>query len=190
MSESVLADLFPALNLAVIERLENRAFHFLTPVPSWMAAAFDQASAGGRNTLGGAFPFLEDFLHQADGAWKAGVHASIVSGPFAAVVDGDELLLRATALTAGGRPFLVLERLVGAADTRPVLQKARQHMLEGEQLTRQVSKLHAPLAGLGAAVSALVAADLSAEERALVDRVAGSYQALAAVAAGLPRGDV
>lgn len=184
MSQSVLADLFPALNLAVIERLENRAFHFLTPVPSWLAAAFD-ASAAGHTTLGGAFPFLEDFLLQADGAWKAGPHASIVSGPFAMTVDGDELLLRATALTVAGRPLLVLERLVGAADTRPILQKARQHMLAGEQVARQVGKLKAPVAALTQAMAVLATASLSPESRTLVDRAVSATDALAKIIEGI-----
>jgi hypothetical protein len=186
MSDAVLADLFPALNLAVIERQANHAFLFVTPPPAWLTAAFEAAAPGERNTLAGAFPFLDDFLHQADGAWNAGPQASIVSGPFAASVDGDELLLRATALSIGGRALLVLERLMGAADTRPMLQKARQHMLEGEQLARQATKVHVPAAALADAIARLLDTPLSADQRAIVDRMTTANDALASAIAGLP----
>ena len=186
MTDAVLADLFQALNLVAIERQSDHTYYLLTPAPLWLSGALASAQAGERQTLAGAFPFLDDFLHQADGAWSAGAHASIVSSPFAATVDGDELLLRATALTVGGRAILVVERLVGAADTRPILQKARQHMLDSEQATRQANRLLAPASAVTRAVTELQASALAATEGALVERLAAAAAALQAAVEAMP----
>jgi hypothetical protein len=187
MTDAVLAELFRALNLVAIERQPNHTFYLLTPPPSWLSGAFASARAGERHTLAGALPFLDDFLHQADGAWNAGPHASIVSGPFAATVDGDDLLLRASALTVEGRALLVLERLVGAADTRSMLQKARQHMLDNEQLTRQAGKVHQPAKAIADAIGELQRTALSAEQRGIVERLNAASAELTAAAETLPR---
>src|SRR6188472_3404935 len=112
--QDVLQQLFAELDMVVIERQPNHTFYPVTSGPAWFARAFDQAAAGEQNMLPGAFPFLDDFVQHALGAWEAGPHASIVSGPFAVHVDGEELLLRATALTVLGRRLLVIERLKGA----------------------------------------------------------------------------
>jgi hypothetical protein len=151
----LLARLLCALDLVVVEREPNHTFYVLTPAPTWFTRAFDVAPAGEQGALAGAFPFLDDFIHQAAGAWAAGPHASIVSGPFSVDVDGEGLLLRATALTIDGRALLVLDRLTGAADARPVLQKARERMLEGEETARRIAALQTPAAALDRAVAAL-----------------------------------
>jgi hypothetical protein len=151
----LLARLLRALDLVVVEREPNHTFYVLTPEPGWFTRAFDVAPAGEQRALSGAFPFLDDFIHQAAGAWAAGPHASIVSGPFSVDVDGEGLLLRATALTMDGRALLVIERLTGAADARPMLQKARERMLEGEETARRIAALQAPATALDRAVAAL-----------------------------------
>ncbi len=184
--DTVLPELFRALNLVVIERQPNSTFYMVTPAPEWLSGAFDAAPAGERHTLSGAFPFLDDFLQQASGAWKAGPHASIVSGPFAATVNGDDLLLRASALTIDGHALLVIERLVGAADTRPMLQKARQHMLDAEKLARNVTKIHAPARAIAEALGELNAGTVSPQQRAIADALAEASAQLTAAVAELP----
>lgn len=186
MNDMLLPDLFCALNLAVIARQPNHTYIMVTPAPEWLSGAFATAPVGERNTLAGAFAFLDDFLRQANGAWDAGPHASIVSGPFSATVDGDELLLRASALTVGGQALLVLERLMGAADTRLMLQKARQHVLDGEQLARQAAKVHAPAAAIAETVALLRGTTLSSEQQTLVEQLAQASHELATAASTLP----
>ncbi|MEO8484330.1 MAG: hypothetical protein ABI634_19130 [Acidobacteriota bacterium] len=186
MTDALLAELFHALNLVALERLPNHMFHLLTPEPRWLSGAFEAAPAGERNMLAGAFPFLDDFLRQASGAWQAGPHASLVSGPFAATVDEDDLLIRASALTVNGRAILVLERLVGAADTGPVLRKARQHMLESELLAREASKIHAPAEAISEAVKQLQSSSIAEDQQPAITRLADAIAALTHIAAGLP----
>jgi hypothetical protein len=169
----------------VIERLPNGQFHLLSTAPPWLDRAFAAAPAGERQSLGGAFPFLEDVVHQAVGAWQAGSHASMVFGPFAAVVDGDELLMRATALTVEHHTLLVIDRLVGAADARPMLQKARERLLEGEQLTHRAEAVHVPAEGVAKAVAALVSGPWP-PDHSLLDALYAADARLQRVVAELP----
>jgi hypothetical protein len=185
VTDSLFPDLFRELDLAVIEHLDDGRFVLLTTSPAWLDRAFASAPAGSQLTLGGAFPFLEDVVHQAIGAWQAGPHASMVFGPYAATVDGDELLLRATALTMADRMLLVLDRLVGVADARPMLQKARERMLEGEQLARRVAAVHAPAAAVDRAVRAIADEDLPT--RAHVEALRDANLKLQASLEGLPK---
>ena len=185
MTDTLLADLFRALDLAVVERLSDGLFQLVTPAPSWLERAFEAAPAGARASIDGAFPFLEDVVHQARAAWATGA-APQAFGPFAAAVDDDELLLRATALVVDARTLLVIERLTGAADARPMLQKARERMLEGEQIVRGVHALHPPARDINKAIASLRAASLTPEQQALVQTLHQANERLRDALAKLP----
>lgn len=182
----VLARLLRALDLVVIERQPNHTFYAVTPEPAWFTHAFGDAAAGERHTLAGAFPFLDDFIQHAIGTWAAGPEISIVSGPFAVDVRGEEILLRATALSIDGRALLVIERLTGAADVRPMLQRARSRMLEGEELARRASAVHAPTASLAEALGRLEKTTLTSEQQPIVESLRAAYARLSEQVAQLP----
>ena len=82
--------------------------------------------------------------------------------PVHRAVGGEDALLRATAITLEHRSLLIIERLTGDADTRPILQKAREQMLATEQLTRQAAAVHAPAAAIGRVADELAAAESGA----------------------------
>src|SRR4029453_3879142 len=123
MRDPILTDAFQALDLFVAERLPNSSFVALTPPPRWLTRFLQSATGGAPITIVQAVPFLKGCLADAEGFWRDGVNRAMPSGPFA-VDDADgELLLRASALNVGVSTLLVLSRLQGDADTRPVLQK-------------------------------------------------------------------
>ena len=185
MTDTLFAHLFRALDLAIVERLSDGLFQLLTPAPAWLERAFEAAPAGARASIDGAFPFLEDVVHQARAAWRTdGTPQSF--GPFAAPVGGDELLLRATALVVDGRTLLVVERLQGVADARPMLQKARERMLEGEDLVRKVHALHPPAVTIDKTIASLRAAALPADQQALVTALYEANERLRDALAKLP----
>ena len=186
MSESLLASLLRVLELAVVERMPNAAFHLLTPAPDWLAEAFEGAQAGAQGSLGGALPFLDQFLEDADVAWDKGPAATAASGSFVATVAGEDLLLRAMAVTVDERKLLILERLTGDADTRPILQKAREHELGREQLVRQISAVHAPAAAVHEGLQQLLGLSLTPEQRAVVDRIQQASAQVQQAMASLP----
>ncbi len=184
MSDAFLSSVVRALDLAVVERLPNSAFHLVTPAPGWLADVFETAPTGAQRTLGGALPFLDDFLVQADVAWRDGHTAS--SGPFAATVGGTEHLLRATALTVEQRKLMVLERLSGEADTRPILQKAREQMLEHEELVRQIVAVHEPASRIDLGLKQLTETSLTPAQHDVLERVSRASAELQAALAPLP----
>jgi hypothetical protein len=185
VTETLFAHLFRALDLVIVERLSDGLFHVLTPAPAWLDRAFEAAPAGSRDSIDGAFPFLEDVVHQARAGWET-EDAAQAYGPFAVSVGDQELLLRATALIVDGRTLLVIERLQGVADSRPMLQKARERMLEGEQLVRQVHAIHPPAREIDKTISSLRGAALSAEQQALVQTLYEANERLRDALAKLP----
>jgi len=187
MTDTLLSELLRAMDVAVIERLPDSRYDMVSPSPGWLEAAFDAAPAGARHTLEGALPFLEQFLAQADAAWHDRGTARADSGPFVTVVNGQEALLRATALTIDSRALLVLERLTGDADTRPILQKAREQMLAAERLAHDAAGVQAPAAAIGKALADLAAADLPASTHDIVQKLRAAATQLGAVADRLPK---
>ena len=185
MTETLFAHLFRALDLAIIERLSDGLFRMLTPAPAWLDRAFEAAPAGSRDSIDGAFPFLEDVVHQARGAWSTD-DTPQAYGPFTASVGDQELLLRATALNVDGRTLLVIERLQGVADARPMLQKARERMLEGEQLVRQVHALHPPAREIDKSIASLRGAGLPPDQQPLVQALYEANERLRDALAKLP----
>jgi len=186
MSDALVPDVLRALELAVIERLPNSTFHTVTPVPEWLHGAFGGSSGRPHSTLGEALPFLADFLPQAEGVWRQSEHATVESGPFVARVAGEDILLRASALTVGGRAVLVLERLTGIADPRAVLQRAREQLLEREQIVSQIAAMRPRAAAIQQAVEQLSGAALGDPERRLVESIGQAVADLGRTLSGLP----
>jgi hypothetical protein len=171
MRDPILTDTFHALDLFVAERLPNSSFVALTPPPRWLTRFLSSAAEGAPITIVQAFPFLAGFLTEAETFWRDGTKRSITSGPFAVDDAEGELLLRAWALNVGVNTLLVLARLQGEADTRPVLQKARDNALAHERLLRQVDASEAPLRELSRLAGQLLAGDLSAAQRAVAENI-------------------
>jgi hypothetical protein len=85
--------------------------------------------------------------------------------------DGvEELLLRATALNLGPRSVLVIERLRGDADTRGILQTARENRLIQERLQRQVDTARPLVASLATELGKLLET-IGDAQRPAVERV-------------------
>ncbi len=186
MSDSVLARLLHALDLTAIERRRDGAFYLLTPAPDWLAHAFDLAIDSAPGRIDGAMPFLDHFLHQADAVWHDGPPASASSGPFVATIKREEILINAHARTIQDRHLLVIERLTGTADTRPILQKAREHLLDHEQLVRRIGAVQAPAAVVDRGIKQLLESALSPEQRAIVDAIDRASTDVQSILATLP----
>jgi len=184
MADPLLRALVRALDLVVAERMPDGSFVAVAPPPSWLAA---QAVDGQRLRLREALPFLEGFLGEAEAFWWREQDGVCESGPFAPEASGEELLLSARAVTAGRYKLLVLERLTGLTDTRPLIQKAREAMLEHERLVRRVESLRKPAAALTRLGQQLLETELTPAQRDLaagIERAAAQVQAVT----GTPQG--
>jgi hypothetical protein len=192
VSDDVLSGLLGALEIAVIERLPNQAFQLLAPPPRWFAGVLESAPHIGTTAmLVGALPYLDHFLRQADPFWResrsaGGTTPALHSGPFAATVAGEDLLLQAAAMVLGGRMILILESLTGERDTRPMLQRAREYALEQESLSRQLESVRKPAASIDRHVTDLLATTLTPSQRELVQAVQQANHRIQAVNAGRP----
>jgi hypothetical protein len=186
MRDPILTDAFQALDLFVAERLANSSFVALTPPPRWLTRFLASAAEGAPITIVQAFPFLKGFLADAEGFWRDGVDRAMTSGPFAVDDAAGELLLRAWALNVGVNTLLVLSRLRGDADTRPVLQKARDNALAHERLRRQVGASEASLREVSRLAGALLATDLTSAQRTVAEDIAAAARRAQEALSGEP----
>jgi hypothetical protein len=66
---------------------------------------------------------------------------------------------------------VVIEHMTGDADSRPLLQRAREQQLEHEQLVRQISTAQAPAAAVREGLQRLQDTPLAPEQHMIVERV-------------------
>ena len=77
-------------------------------------------------------------------------------------------------MNVGVSTLLVLSRLQGEADTRPVLQKARDNALAHERLLQQIDASEGSLRDLSRLAGELLATDLTAAQRAVGERISAA----------------
>jgi PAS domain S-box-containing protein len=139
MIESELADLFGALNMVVMERLEDGSFRLLGTIPEWVEPFFQSVypmitSFG----LGENCPFLENFLIDAERFWSAKTAGHLKSGLLIAPSpSGDDYALEATAVFSKERKMMLIE-LCWLADSekQSLIQKGRELSLDHRRLLR------------------------------------------------------
>ena len=186
MPDAVLSEVFRLLDMCVLESppKSEQPLRLVTPAPDWLASLLGSFHAA--EIPWSAMPFVDHFLTQAQEAWHEGPDASTTSEPFVAPGYNEEVLLRATALTVGRRRLLILERLSGKADLRPMLQLAREQKLEYERLVQDAGAVHAPAAAIEREVKALSAVALPKELVDPVNRLARASADLQSAVAPLP----
>jgi hypothetical protein len=167
--DSLPLDLVQAMDLLAVERTDYYAFIQIAPAPAW-AVRILAARRGEPLSLASAFPYLDRFITEAEAFWREGTDRVLLSAPFVAQDGEEELLLRATALNLGPRSVLVIERLRGDADTRGMLQTARENRLIQERLQRQVDTARPLVASLAIELEKLLET-IGDAQRPAVERV-------------------
>ncbi len=135
--------LLSQLEMAVLERIGEGTFRLSEPPPDWMEGFFpDAREAGDRLMPGEAFPFLDNFLFDAEAFWESGEEGRLKSGSWIeAGASGAEYALEATALQVAGRRVLLVEWLGDAYEHRKqALQSARESLLIREYLEDEVRR--------------------------------------------------
>ena len=145
MDETFFAALLPKLECIVMERTDAGDYVPRTAAPDWFVDAARTAAGDGPATLGGTLPFLDHLRTEADRAWWSGEDSTATGEPFAVPGAEADYLVRARILTLHQRKLLVLERLTGAADSRPVLQAARERQLTYDRSKTWSSEVRPPL---------------------------------------------
>ena len=174
--ERLIGEVIQALDMAVVEWQLDQSYQPLSSTPRWFTGTVPWSS----------LPFLQLFVDEARRFLHDHIGGVIASDQFTVQNDSEELLLRARALKVDRRLVIVIERLQGAADIRPILRQARQQALDHETLTEQARSVHAAIEKVARAVENLQSSAISDAQRPLVEALTRSLTALQATAAALP----
>lgn len=139
MDESILTDLFAALDIAAMERLDDCSFIMIGAVPDWFARLYPNAALG-RNGLmtGKEFSFLENFLIDAECFWT-GNNSGLLKSELWIETDpsGKEYGLEASAVVLKNGKILLLKSLgIDYEEKQSIIQKARENNLDYHRLVQ------------------------------------------------------
>jgi signal transduction histidine kinase len=206
MPESVspAQSVLTALGFVLFAHDEAGGLQLLGEAPPWLTVLWPVLQEGARNLpVSEASPFLKNFLIDAEECWKKGGEERAQSGPWIEQdANGQQVELDATAMTSGGQPILLLERLGEAFEAKKaVLQHARETVIALQRLNSEVQKkqilLHSVAndlrAGLANVITSLrliemekngertrnllrLATRASDAQQALIERILGVFQ--------------
>lgn len=127
----------------VLERIDHEWFHLLGKLPDWFKHFFPNVSATQpRSDLESTFPFLENFLIDAERFWQQNDRGILKSGFWSEVnLVGQECQLEAFAVCLNQQKVLLIERAETAYQERQALiQTGRDHQLIHDRLVKEIQK--------------------------------------------------
>jgi signal transduction histidine kinase len=141
----VSPELFAALHMAVLRPAGPGCLTLCPPPPHWLTSLLGAESLRGPIFIDDAFPFLSGFLAVAAAFWRNEERDPLLSDIWVQPDKrGNDVALRATAVTAAGEPYVLIERLEEKyAERRNELQRSRQRGLDNERLERVSRELMA-----------------------------------------------
>jgi signal transduction histidine kinase len=180
---ALLTNLFAALEIVVMERLSERSFHPINTLPGWFKRLVPEVR-GAEDAVqpGPLFPFLENFLIDAERFWQEH-HTGWLSSGIWMELDplGNEYALEASALCLGCQKFLLIAYPRSAYEEKHALiQRARENTLDYYRFDKEIQKkeilLHCivhdlvgPLTSMMLCLSLLKFENLTATGRKYVD---------------------
>ena len=178
MTDPILVELFPVLEIVVLERLPNGGLYMYGSVPGWFSRLF---AADQPVPLGQTFPFLDSFLDEAAKFWWKNGPGRLRSGPCATTDwEGKEFFFDVSAVSVGQRRFLLIELLGSLSDQQHVLQAAREQALEHERVVKSGRALNGPAQTILRHAQALLDTPLTAGQHDIVDGLRRTGEALLA----------
>ena len=143
MNECITAELFAALDIVVMEHLEDGDFKIIGTLPDWFMQFYpDAASKQERLRPGKIFPFLENFLIDAEDFWMGNDAGTLKSGLWSEVDKSrKECHLEASAVRLKNQKILLIS-LVDLAyeEKHSLIQKARENNLIYHYLVKEIQK--------------------------------------------------
>jgi signal transduction histidine kinase len=141
MDASLLADVCAALQILVLERLRDGAYHIIGSIPEWFMQLHPQVSL--QESVwqpGRMFPFLENFLLDAEVFWGEETVGVLKSGPWREVdASFQEVYLEASAVLWGTEKFLLIANIeMDYEEKRSIIQRARENNLRQHRYTTEV----------------------------------------------------
>ncbi len=144
MSDSITADLFAALNILVLERLHFGCFKLTGTPPDWLQPFCRQPVISGMKIFipQDEFPFLENFLIDAEELWTKKDKKQLKSGIWHQLdLSGKEYHFEATAICVNNSKLLLIELLDEEYEEKKnIIQKAREHLLNYQYMLKENQK--------------------------------------------------
>lgn len=132
------AKLIAAVGVAIFERSRQGEFTLVSPAPQWLRELVPGVATGAAVAMVEAFPAIDAFLPEAEPVWQGGAPAEAVSDLWTETqASGQEVHLRARALNADERQWLLVERANSLYRERQlVLQYAHDLAIQNETILR------------------------------------------------------
>lgn len=143
MNESITVELFAALNILVMEQLDDGSFKLIGTVPEWfMHFHPDVASERDKLMPGKKFPFMENFLIDAESFWRGNDAGTLKSGLWSETdISGNERYLEASAVRLSNKNILLISlRNATYHEKQFLIQKGRENSLSYYRLVKEVQK--------------------------------------------------
>jgi len=141
--DNIYSELYQQMDIIVLEKERSGKLKLLTALPEWFSHFVKTSSQPGDTiSLNYRFPFLDNFLIDANVFWIKGSAGKMSSGVWIERGDDEEEYpLEATIYNLKGRHILTIEYL-GETYHEQVrtLQTARENMLTNERLEEEVRK--------------------------------------------------
>jgi signal transduction histidine kinase len=141
--DEICRELFAAFDQVVLERIDHRSFHLVGIPADWFRRFFPDASTTqSRSNLESIFPFLENFLIDAERFWQGRDRGILKSGFWSEISpQGQECQLEAFAVCLSNRKVLLLELAEAAYQERyTLIQTGREHQLNHDRLVKEIEK--------------------------------------------------
>jgi signal transduction histidine kinase len=142
MPESITNDIFAALNILVLERVAVGSFKITGTVPNWLIHFCDAISGQEILIPDERFPFVENFLIDAEAFWHSDETEILKSGIwFDSDLQHQECPFEASAIKIDNRNILLIELLKSAYEEKQnILQSARENSLNYQSLVKEIQK--------------------------------------------------
>ncbi len=143
MSEAIIDEVFAALDIVILERLDDGSFRTIGTVPEWFIRFYPNAVSK-RDKLRPEenFSFLANFIVDAEIFWQSNEIGPLKSGIWIEVDrSGNEIYLEVSAVRLKARKILLVELLGTSSEERLLLiQKARESSLRHQSLVKEIQK--------------------------------------------------
>lgn len=143
MNDSITADIFAALNILVLEQLNTGLFRITGNIPDWLKRFCPDAISEMEIVIPAEnFPFLANFLIDAEEFWQGNGQTRLESGLWSEIdLEGNECNFEASAIFINNRKIVLIELLKTAYEEKQsLIQKARENNLSFQQLLKESQK--------------------------------------------------
>lgn len=144
MSESITAEIFAALDILVLERLDVGKFEISGNIPKWVRRFCRKMFKPGMEILipEEEFPFLENFLIDGEEYWQNNHEKRLKSGIWTDLdISGNEFHFEASVLFVNQKKILLIEMMSDAyTEKQSLIQQARENKLNYQHILKESQK--------------------------------------------------